>query len=203
MNLSTRKKWDTAAQGYDLLTRGTDQRWAQHKAHFFSPMQGKVLFLAAGTGLDFKFFPSQQNITAIDISPKMVKLARQRAIEDYDGIIDIHEMDVHQMLFPDETFDQIYTACTLCSIPNPVEGLIHLRRVLKPHGELHMFEHTASHYPPFNLILNMMSPLMSRFGPEMNRDTITNVRRAGFAIHRVENLHLDILKVICATRGKI
>ena len=202
MDLITRRKWDAAAKSYNLLTRGAEQRWAPYKRRFLAPMKGKVLFLAAGTGLDFQFFPPGQDITAIDISPKMIALARCRAISDYDGIINLQEMDVHQMPFLDETFDQIYTVCTFCSVPNPVEGLVSLRRVLRSDGELHMFEHTGSRWLPFSTLLNLMTPLTRHFGPEVNRNTIANVQKAGFTIRRVENLYLDILKTITATRDR-
>ncbi len=200
MDLVTRVKWDTASGKYDLMARGAEKRWGGFKIRFFAPMQGKILFLAAGTGLDFQFFPPGQDITAIDISPKMIEQARPRAAE-YDGTIDPREMDVHEMPFADETFDQIYTACTFCSVPNPVKGLTQLRRVLKPDGELRMFEHTGSRWFPFNVLLHMMTPITRRFGPEVNRDTTANVEKAGFVIRRVENLYLDVVKTITATPG--
>ena len=63
-------------------------------------MQGKVLFLAAGTGLDFQFFPPQPTCNAaIDISPKMLEKAAPRA-KQYNGTIDLQEMDVHDLSFP-------------------------------------------------------------------------------------------------------
>ena len=130
MDLVTRAKWDAASKGYDLLVRGAEKRWTPYKIRFFAPMRGKILFLAAGTGLDFQFFPPGQDVTAIDISPKMIERAGPRA-EEYNGTLELREMDVHQMSFPDQTFDQIYTACTFCSVPKPIEGLARLRRVLK------------------------------------------------------------------------
>ena len=199
MDTVTQEKWNSAASSYDLLAQGAEWRWAPYKRRFFSPMKGRILFLAAGTGLDFKFFPSEQDITAIDISPKMIDLARKRAQSDYKGIINLQEMDVHDMPFSDGTFDQIYTACTFCSVPDPVGGLMRLRRVLKPDGEMHMFEHTGSHWPPFNLLLNLMTPITRHFGPELNRDTVANVQAAGFSVSRIENLYLDVLKIIIAT----
>ncbi len=198
MDLVTRAKWDTASKGYDLFARGAEKRWTPYKIRFFAPMRGKVLFLAAGTGLDFQFFPPGQDVTAIDISPKMIERAGPRA-EEYNGTIELREMDVHQMPFPIETFDQIYTACTFCSVPKPIEGLARLRRVLKPDGELRMFEHTGSRWFPFNVLLHAMTPVSRHFGPEVNRDTVTNVRKAGFRIRRVENLYLDVVKTITAT----
>ena len=202
MDLVTRKKWDSTASKYDLLTRGPEIRYADYKRTFFAPMQGKVLFLAAGTGLDFKYFPPNQDVTAIDISPKMLEKAAPRA-EQYDGTIDLKEMDVHDLSSPgflDDSFDQIFTVCTFCSVPNPVHGLEQLRRVLKPGGRLRMFEHTGSRWFPFNLLLNLMTPISRLNGPELNRPTLENVARAGFTIQRVNNLYLDVVKTIEATK---
>ena len=205
MDRVTRKHWDSAAARYDLLVRGPEIRWAEYKRTFFAPMQGKVLFLAAGTGLDFQFFPPNQRVTAIDISPKMLEKAAPRA-EQYDGTIDLKEMDVHDLRspgsasFPDESFDQVFSVCTFCSVPNPVHGLEQLRRVLKPGGQLRMFEHTGSRWFPFNLILNLMTPITRLSGPELNRPTVENVARAGFTVQRVNNLYLDVVKTIEATK---
>ena len=198
-DLATRKKWDGAAANYDLLARGPELRWADYKRHFFAPMNGKVLFLAAGTGLDFQFFPPKQDITAIDISPKMIEKAAPRA-EKYDGSVTLKEMDVHDLSLPDAQFDQVFTVCTFCSVPNPVHGLEQLRRVLKPGGELRMFEHTGSRWFPFSLLLNLMTPITRLTGPEVNRPTVENVARAGFAVQRVNNLYLDVVKTIQATK---
>ncbi len=197
MDELTRAKWDRASGGLDRFSRGGEKRWAAYKREFFSQMEGRVLFLAVGTGLDIQFFPPGRTVTGIDISPKMLELAGPRA-DAYSGTITTRQMDVHEMDFPDDSFDQIFTSCTFCSVPRPVEGLRALRRVLRPGGELRMFEHTGSRWFPFNLMLHAMTPLTRRFGPELNRNTVRNVERAGFRIRRVRNLYLDIVKTILA-----
>ncbi len=198
MDLKTQAKWDKAAPNFDLMAgRGAETRWRPFKQALFDNMAGDVLFLALGTGLDIETFPRGKTITAIDISPAMLAQARPR-IEAYDGRIDARVMDVHDLEFEDDQFDQVFTSCTFCSVPDPVGGLRALRRVLKPGGELFMFEHTGSRYYPFKIMMDLMTRLTSRFGPDMNRDTVANVRLAGFQLREVDNLFLDVVKTIRA-----
>ena len=196
----TREKWDKAAPSFDLMAGGgAEVRWRPHKERLFSHMDGKILFLALGTGLDIATFPPGKDVTAIDISPKMLEQAGER-IAAYDGTIRAEVMDVHEMTFEPDSFDQVYTSCTFCSVPNPVEGLKALRRVLKPGGKLFMFEHTGSRWYPFRYMMNAMTLLSERFGPSMNRKTVDNVRAAGFRITEVNNVFLDVVKTIKAVK---
>ena len=127
----------------------------------------------------------------------MLEVARRR-ITSYQGELTAHVMDVHDLEFEDDSFDQVFTSCTFCSVPRPIEGLRSLRRVLKPGGELFMFEHTGSSYYPFRIMMNVMTLLTRKFGPEMNRTTVANVRAAGYELREVNNLFLDVVKTIKA-----
>ena len=199
MDLVTKAKWDKASANFDVMAGyGPEKRWEPFKRALFSKMgDGRILFLAIGTGLDVPFFPPQKNITGLDISDGMIEKARAR-VADSDGEIELRQMDVHDMPFDEGTFDQVFTSCTFCSVPRPIEGLKALRRVLKPGGELHMFEHTGSRYFPFRLMMNVMTPLTRRFGPEMNRTTVENVKAAGFELEEVQHVYLDVVKTISA-----
>ena len=119
-------------------------------------------------------------------------------VDAYEGEIELRAMDVHDMPFEGGHFDQVFTSCTFCSVPRPIEGLKALHRVLKPGGELHMFEHTGSRYFPFSVMMNVMPPLSRRFGPEMNRKTVENVLAAGFRLTEVKHVYLDVVKTISA-----
>jgi ubiquinone/menaquinone biosynthesis C-methylase UbiE len=201
VDLVTQGKWDKAAKNFDLMAgKGGEKRWAPFKSELYSNMNGKILFLALGTGLDIQHFPAGQNITAIDISPRMLDQAQSR-IEAYDGTIDAQVMDVHELAFDDESFDQIYTSCTFCSVPQPINGLRSLHRVLKNDGELLMFEHTGSQVYPFKFMMDLMTLWSSKVGPDMNRPTTKNVEAAGFEITAVNNVFMDIVKTIRARKA--
>ena len=199
MDIVTKAKWDKAARNFDLMAGyGPEKRWEPWKRELFSKMgDGRILFLAVGTGLDVSFFPPGRHILGIDISDRMLEKAKPR-VDAYDGSMEVRQMDVHEMPFEDGHFDQVFTSCTFCSVPRPIEGLKALRRVLKPGGELHMFEHTGSRYFPFSLMMNLMTPLSRRLGPEMNRKTVDNVIAAGFEITQVKPVYLDVVKTISA-----
>ena len=199
IDLETQKKWDSAAALYDFMRGfGPERRWREAKTRLFSGMKGQILFLAVGTGLDIPCFPPGNQIVGIDISAKMLEKAKRRS-ESYPGKMTLKQMDVHDMDFADASFDQVYSSCTFCSVPDPVHGLKALRRVLKPGGKLGMFEHTGSRLFPFSLMLNAMNPVCRMLGPEMNRDTVANVRAAGFDVDKVTNIYLDVVKIIEAT----
>jgi len=156
--------------------------------------------VAAGTGNDFRYFPPDLAITAIDVSTGMLDRARARAAA-YPGSLKLRLMDVQRLEFPNEVFDTVVTSCTFCSVPDPLRGLRELHRCLKPGGRLLMFEHVRSRIGPIAVLQDLMTPLSSRFGPDMNRDTTANVLRAGFVLNREANVFLDIVRTIDARRN--
>lgn len=198
IDTKTQDKWNRAASFFDQSAAfGPERRWAPNKKRLFSSMEGHILFLAAGTGLDFVCFPPGKTITAIDISPKMLAKAEKRA-KNYSGHLELQVMDATALTFADHSFDQVYTSCTFCSIPDPLLGLRELARVLKPGGPLRMFEHTGSGIFPFNLMLHFMTPISRLLGPDMNRDTLSYLDQTGFEIEKVENHFMDVVHSIYA-----
>lgn len=200
MDAETQRKWDAASRTLDLFDWGDDRRLGPHKRRLFSKIRGTTLMVAAGTGNDFKFFPPGQRLIAIDISSQMLARAAQKAAA-YQGTVELQQMDVCELSFAEASFDTVVTVCTFCSVPKPVAGLRELNRVLKPGGQLLMFEHVRSKIGPFAIFLDLMTPLSRRVGPDLNRDTVGNVQKAGFRLRREENVYLDIVKIIEAVKG--
>ena len=47
--------------------------------------------------------------------------------------------------------------------------------------------------------MDFMTLLSRHFGPDMNRDTVTNAKIAGFTVREVTHVYLDVVKTISAT----
>jgi phosphatidylethanolamine/phosphatidyl-N-methylethanolamine N-methyltransferase len=199
MDTVTQAKWDKASRNFDRFSYAEERRLGPDKRRLFAKMRGRVLHVAAGTGNDYQSFPEGMDIVSIDISPKMLEQARLKA-EAYKGRIEIRLADVTALDDPDDSFDTVATICTFCSVPKPVQGLRELYRVLKPGGQILMFEHVRSGIGPFGIMMDLMTALTRNFGPDLNRDTVGNVQKAGFRLRRVENIYLDMVKAIEAVK---
>ncbi len=190
------KFWDNFAVKFDFLTRYSEWRWDAPKRGIFSKATGKVIMIGAGTGNDFKFFPSDVKITAIDFSQKMLDIAKNKT-QQSPSPVELKLEDVQSLSCKDETFNSAITSCVFCSVPDPVKGLKEVFRVLKSGGTLAMFEHTDSKNPFFHFALKAMNFLP---GPDLTRKTTQNVSKAGFEILSVNYIFQDIVKTIHARK---
>lgn len=185
--------YDGIAIFYDLFIWGSERRYHTIKENGFAGAHGRCLLVGVGTGIDLPLLPPDLELTAIDLSPHMLARAKKRA-KNYKWNIQLLEANIEKTDFPDAYFDTVITSCVFCSVGDPVKGLKEVRRVLKPGGRLIMFEHVLSKNPLLKPMLYFMSLLIP--GPEMTRDTVANVKEAGFQVVKEKNVYMDIVKRI-------
>lgn len=77
-------------------------------------------------------------VTMLDVSPRMVELARERGV-------DAHVGDVQELPFDDGSFDCAVAAWMLFHVPDLDRGLAELARVLRPGGRLVAVTNSADH----------------------------------------------------------
>ncbi len=122
----------------------------------------KILIVGAGTGLDLEFLPNDCEIIATDITPSMVAEIEKRNLKLKKNVKAI-VMDGHKLEFINEQFDKIILHLILAVIPDPVACIKECERVLKPNGEIAVFDKFVSAdqkvstiRKAFNLISNFL-----------------------------------------------
>ena len=198
-----RRRYNRIAFLYDFLEAPMEHmRFSAWRKRLKAGIKGKrALEAGVGTGKNMAYYPADVQVTAIDLSPQMLTRARQKA-EKLRLQVDLREMDVQRLEFPDHSFDTVFATFVFCSVPDPLIGLRELKRVCKPDGKLLLLEHMRPGNAILGFIFDVFNPLIVRIiGASINRRTINNIRQAGWQIKVQENLSADIVKWIEATPG--
>lgn len=132
----------------------------------------RVLIVGAGTGLDLDFLPPDVDITAVDVTPAMLKQLERRAAGT-DRAVTARIMDARQLAFADSSFDAVVMHLIIAVMPEPERGLREAARVLKPGGRIAVFdkflkdeEHPTLKRRLLNVIAKpLFSDLNRRLGP--------------------------------------
>lgn len=99
----------------------------------------RVLIVGAGTGLDLDFVPPGMTITAIDVTPAMLRRLTRRAAHA-GRRVSTHVMDARTLTFPDASFDAVIMHLILAVMPQPELGVKEAARVLKSGGRIAIFD---------------------------------------------------------------
>jgi ubiquinone/menaquinone biosynthesis C-methylase UbiE len=152
---------------------------------------GVVLEVGAGTGLNVPFYRPErvERVEAIEPDAAMLAYARER-VGQASVPISLTQASVSALPFADATFDSVVVSLVFCSVEDPLQGFLEIRRVLKPQGTLFSFEHVRSQSAWIALVQDAIVPLTTRlFGNcHWNRDTARTVQEAGFAITHLRSV---------------
>jgi ubiquinone/menaquinone biosynthesis C-methylase UbiE len=106
---------------------------------------GNVLEVAVGTGKTLPYYSPSCQLTAVDVSPAMLALARKRATR-LGRHVTFQVMDVEHLAFPDHHFNTVVDTLAVCTFPQSVAALREMDRVCKPDGRLLLLEHGRSNW---------------------------------------------------------
>lgn len=200
----TRSRYNRIAPLYDAIDapikREAFSRWREK---LWSHVEGeRILEVSIGTGKNIPHYPAYTQVTAVDLSEKMLARARQRP-QKLHVEVEFQLMDVQRLEFPDAAFDAAVATFVFCSIPDPVVGLREVTRVIGSDGRLFWLEHVRVNRPVIGPAMDVLDPLVVRMmGALISRRTAENVRRAGLEIERIEELAPGGLVKLIVARGK-
>ncbi len=126
-----------------------------------------LLIVGCGTGADFEFLPVDVEVTAVDLTPAML---RRAAAKVGDRRIRLLEMDAMDLRLPDNSFDKMVLHLIVAVVPDPVRTLQEAERVTKPNGLLVVLDKFWNRSEPPPLPLRLANALLGGYVTAVNRN---------------------------------
>ena len=188
--------YDRDPARYDrMMTSFMDRVLGRGRPQLGALAQGRVLEIGIGTGLSLPYYRAGVSLTGIDLSPKMLAVAKKRA-ESAKFPVALGLMDAQRLAFPDGEFDSVVFSLCLCTIPDPTLAVREAVRVAKPGARLLLLEHVRSPHALVGAIQDLINPLTVHFQQDhFNRRTIELVKELGLQVELVDRWGLGIIVV--------
>lgn len=149
--------------------------------------------MGIGSGLNLPFYSAAvQHVYGIDPSMELQKMARKRLPDTRMKVDFLTQSAEEPFPLSDESIDTVVSTWTLCSIPNVLDALTEMRRVLKPGGTVIFVEHGQSPDSRVHGWQNRMTPVWKRIagGCHLNRKIDDLITGAGFEIGELTTCYL-------------
>ncbi|NUQ19025.1 MAG: class I SAM-dependent methyltransferase [Sphingomonas sp.] len=184
------------ARFYDLIDLPFEySRYRRLRPLLFEGLNGRLLDAGVGTGRNMPFYPPGSEVIGVDISPAMLLRARRRRGQSR-AEVQLRQMDVTNLDFPDATFDAIVASFLFCTLPEELQApaLHELSRVLKPDGTLRLLDYRRPRHR-LRLILTRLWEPWARwaFGASFDRRPESYLTQAGLKMIRTAFVVGDLI----------
>ena len=131
-------KYDITAWFYDILDYPWERQYRNWRPQLVGDIHGEVLEAGVGTGRNLKYYHSDVNLTAIDLSMAMVKKAKKRGRVAVCKLNCRQEDATRMSSIRSIQFDWIISGFLCCVLPYNLQVLAikQFERVLKPGGKI-------------------------------------------------------------------
>jgi ubiquinone/menaquinone biosynthesis C-methylase UbiE len=159
---------------------------------------GRVLEVGIGTGRNLGWYPHAVEVVGVDVSLKMLAVARGRTDERARSV-QLSVVDAQRLSFRDASFDTVVATLALCSIPDHQLAVQEMARVLRPGGRLILLEHVASPNWLVRVVQRLLDPVTVRFqGDHLLREPDIAVSNEGLVIDEFDRLKWGIVARLTA-----
>ncbi len=145
--------------------------------------RGLTVEIGIGSSLNRSFYNSSTVETVIGFDPSLDLIKMARAHTNKIPIL-LSGGISEQIPFRDKTFDSAVVTFSFCTIPNPKQALVEIRRILRPGGELHFCEHGIAPDGLTRKTQYFIEPLWRRLagGCHLTRDIFSLLAESGFEL---------------------
>ena len=172
------------ARFFDRFSRQVEELGqADHRRQLLAGLEGRVLEVGAGNGLNFAHYPtSVTEVVAIEPEPYLRIRAEDAARR---ASVPVRVKDgVAEALADEGVFDAAVASLVLCSVHDPSHALEELFAAIRPGGELRYYEHVLARPRRVQRLQRAADVVWPHLagGCHLSRDTEREIERAGFAI---------------------
>jgi ubiquinone/menaquinone biosynthesis C-methylase UbiE len=191
------KKYDRFSRWYDSLEGVLNLLGlATLRRRLIRGASGKVLEVAVGTGKNLHYYPKTTQISAVDLSREMLRIAQNRA----SGLpvkVSFVIADAERLPFCKESFDTVVSSLSSCTFPNPIFAFREMMRVSKRGGGILLLEHGRSTRKRLARFQDRHADKVAeQLGCHWNREPYDLALQAGFKILNAQRLFFGIFHVI-------
>jgi ubiquinone/menaquinone biosynthesis C-methylase UbiE len=157
---------------------------AEHRDEVLADLEGRVVEVGAGTGLNFSHYPSSvEEVVAVEPEPHLRHLAEDAARR---SSVPVRVVDGTAEALPLESasVDAGVVSLVLCSVRDQGVALAELYRVIRPGGQLRFYEHVRSEDSRRAKLQDRIDLVWPCFGGgcHPNRQTFSAIESAGFVV---------------------
>jgi ubiquinone/menaquinone biosynthesis C-methylase UbiE len=161
-------------------------------------LAGTVVEVGPGNGPNFAHYPiTVERVIAVEPEPFLREKAAASASR-LELDIELRAGDADHLPLEDGSADAVVLALVLCSVPDQASALAEARRVLRPGGELRVYEHVVAEQPvPRGLQKFAEATFWPRaFGNcHPARDTLAALTTAGFDTSEIRRFVMKVAAV--------
>jgi ubiquinone/menaquinone biosynthesis C-methylase UbiE len=196
---STFDKYQRIARLYDLLDLPFEYwRYRRVRPLLFQGLSGRILEAGVGSGRNFAFYPAGSTIVGIDVSPAMLARAERRRYSAA-AEIQLRQMDVTRLDFPERSFDAAVAAFLFCVLPEELQvpALSELGRVVKAGGTIRLLDYVRPQGAVRRLLARLWEPWIAwAYGASFDRRTEDHIPEAGLELIEASFVVDDLVKLI-------
>jgi ubiquinone/menaquinone biosynthesis C-methylase UbiE len=206
-NGALQRKYQFTAWFYDFLDYYWERQYRVFRPQILSNVRGNVLEAGVGTGRNFCHYHPATNLTGIDLSSNMIRIANRRARKAPCEITLMQNDSTQLDNIPSNHYDWYISFFMFCVMPGELQDLAinQIVRVLKPEGKFLILEMIYSKDEKLFKRQKRFKPFVEKvYGARFDRQTLRRFQeKEELKVVRTHFVKADVYLMIKGMKGNV